>query len=138
MALGERVYSINHFKTESIVELTWLPGTQGMTDQDFKEDLCVFAEAALQHRANCLIIDMRQFMGRPSAEVGAWRDDVIVPKYEKAGVKKMPGFGPACLATRWGKAPLINNATLRRAIKRSIGAWRAANPLGREFAGAEA
>jgi len=38
MALGERVYSINHFKTESIVELTWLPGTQGMTDQDFKED----------------------------------------------------------------------------------------------------
>ena len=52
MALGERVYSINHFKTESIVELTWLPGTQGMTD------LCVFAEAALQHRAKCLIIDM--------------------------------------------------------------------------------
>ena len=58
MALGERVYSINHFKTESIVELTWLPGTQGMTDQEFKEDLCVFAEAALQHRAKCLIIDM--------------------------------------------------------------------------------
>ena len=138
MALGERVYSINHFKTESIVELTWLPGTQGMTDQDFKEDLCVFAEAALQHRAKCLIIDMRQFMGRPSAEVGAWRDDVIVPKYEKAGVKKSPGFGPACLAMRWGKAPLINNATLRRVMKRSIGAWRAANPLEQEFAGAEA
>ena len=138
MALGERVYSINHFKTESIVELTWLPGTQGMTGQDFKEDFCVFAEAALQHRAKCLIIDMRQFMGRPSAEVGAWRDDVIVPKYEKAGLKKSPRFGPACLATRWGKAPLINNATLRRAMKRSIGAWRAANPLGREFAGAEA
>ena len=39
MALGAGVYSINHFKTESLVELTWLPGTQGMTDQDFKEDL---------------------------------------------------------------------------------------------------
>jgi len=63
---------------------------------------------------------------------------VIVPKYEKAGVKKSLGFGPACLAKRWGEAPLINNATLRRAMKRSIGAWRAANPLEREFAGAEA
>ena len=40
MALGAGVYSINHFKTESLVELTWLPGTQGMTDQDFKERLC--------------------------------------------------------------------------------------------------
>jgi hypothetical protein len=85
MALSDRVYSINHFKPESIVELTWLPGTQGMTDQDFKEDLSVFAEAALQHRAKCLFIDMRQFMGRPSEEVGTWRDDVIVPKYEQAG-----------------------------------------------------
>src|SRR5215467_14053441 len=87
MALGQRVYSINHFKTESIVELTWLPGTQGMTDHDFKEDLCVFAEAALQHRAKRLIIDMRQFMGRPSAEIGTWHDDVIVPKYERLALK---------------------------------------------------
>src|SRR6516162_1264232 len=120
MALGERVYSINHFKTESIVELTWLPGTQGMTDQDFKEDLCVFAEAALQHRAKCLIIDMRQFMGRPSAEVGAWRDDVIVPKYEKAGVKKIAWIWPGVSGDEMGEAPLINNATLRRVMKRSI------------------
>lgn len=102
MTLSERVYSIDHFKTESIVELTWLPGTQGMTDQDFKEDLCVFAEAALQHRAKCLIIDMRQFMGRPSAEVGAWRDDVIVPKYEKAGVKKIAWIWPGMSADEEG------------------------------------
>jgi hypothetical protein len=30
-----------------------------MTDQDFKEALCVFAEGALPHRAKRLIIDMR-------------------------------------------------------------------------------
>jgi hypothetical protein len=58
---------------------------------------------ALQHRARCLIIDMRQFMARPSAEVGAWRDEVIVPKYEKAGVKKIawvwPGVSPDEMAT---------------------------------------
>jgi len=102
MTLSERVYSINYFKTESIVELTWLPGTQGMTDQDFKEGLNVFAEAALQHRAKNLIIDMRQFMGRPSAEVGAWRDDVIVPKYEKAGFKKIAWIWPGMSADEAG------------------------------------
>jgi len=102
MTLSERVYSINYFKAESIVELTWLPGTQGMTDQDFKEGLNVFAEAALQHRAKNLIIDMRQFMGRPSAEVGAWRDDVIVPKYEKAGVKKIAWIWPGMSADEAG------------------------------------
>ena len=59
MTLAEHFYSINCFKPERLVELTWLPGTQEMTDQDFKEALCVFAEGALQHRAKRLIIDMR-------------------------------------------------------------------------------
>jgi hypothetical protein len=39
-------------------------------------------------------IDMRQFMSQPSAEVGTWRDEVIVPKYEKAGVKKIAWVWP--------------------------------------------
>ena len=60
MTVAERFYSINYFKSEKLVELTWLPGTREMTDQDFKEALCVFAEGALQHRASRLIIDMRQ------------------------------------------------------------------------------
>ena len=54
MTLAGGYYSINYFKPESLVELTWLPGTQDMTDQDFKESLCVFAEGALQHRAKRL------------------------------------------------------------------------------------
>jgi hypothetical protein len=102
MALAEPVYSISYFKTERLAELTWLPGTQQMTDQDFKEALLVFAEGALQHRAERLVIDMRQFMARPSAEVGAWRDDVIVPKYEKPGVKKIAWVWPGVDADEMG------------------------------------
>src|SRR5215469_279830 len=127
MALAERVYSISYFKTERLVELTWLPGTQQMTDQDFKEALCVFAEGALQHRASRLIIDMRQFMARPSAEVGVWRDELIVPKYEKAGVKRSPGFGPACPPTRRARVRAISSATLKRVMRQSIGALRPAD-----------
>ena len=39
MTVAERFYSINYFKSEKLVELTWLPGTREMTDQDFKEAL---------------------------------------------------------------------------------------------------
>ena len=102
MTLAERFYSINYFKPERLVELTWLPGTQEMTDRDFKEALCVFAEGALQHRAKRIIIDMRQFMSQPSAEVGAWRDEVIVPKYEKAGVKKIAWVWPGVSSDETG------------------------------------
>ena len=102
MTLAEHFYSINYFKTERLVELTWLPGTREMTDQDFKEALCVFAEGALQHRAKRLIIDMRQFMSQPSAEIGTWRDEVIVPKYEKAGVRKIAWVWPGVSADEMG------------------------------------
>jgi hypothetical protein len=103
MKLAGGYYSINYFKTEGLVELTWLPGTQDMTDQDFKQSLCVFTEGALQPRAKRLIIDMRQFKGRPTAEVGAWRDDVIVPKYEKAGVKKIAWIWPGVSGDEMGE-----------------------------------
>ncbi len=65
--------------------LTWLAGTDGMTDQDFKETLETFAESALQHRAERLIIDMLVFKHRPSAEILAWRDDVTVGKLSSTG-----------------------------------------------------
>ena len=65
-----------------------------MTDQDFKEALEVFAEGALQHHAERLMIDMTEFRGRPGAAVLTWRDEVIVPKYNRAGVKKIAWVWP--------------------------------------------
>jgi len=106
MILRDALYSIDYYKTERLVQLTWLPGTQQLTDQDFREALSVFAEGAIQHHAERLIIDVRQFMQRPSAQVLAWRDEVIVPKYEQAGVKKLawiwPGVPPDEMGTGAG------------------------------------
>ena len=94
MIKGAPMYSISYHKLERLVRLTWLAGTEGMTDQDFKETLEAFAESALQHSAQRLLIDVREFKHRPSAEVLAWRDEVIVPKYNKAGVKKIAWVWP--------------------------------------------
>lgn len=87
-------YSISYYKPQRMVRLTWLLGTTAMTDQDFKGALEAFAESILQHSAQRLIVDMREFRHRPSAEVLAWRDDVIVSKYNKAGVMKVAWVWP--------------------------------------------
>jgi hypothetical protein len=84
---GAPMYSISYHKPERLVRLTWLAGTAGMTDQDFKETLEALAESVLQHRAQRLVIDVSEFKHHPSAEVLAWRDDVTVGKYNRAGVK---------------------------------------------------
>ena len=92
--LTDPMYSLSYHKRDKFLRLTWLSGTEGMTDQDFKESLEVFAEGALQHHASRLMIDMREFRGRPSAEILAWRDDVTVPKYICAGTKKIAWLWP--------------------------------------------
>lgn len=93
------MYSMTYHKPQHLVRLTWLAGTAGMTDQDFKETVETFAESALQHKARGLLIDVREFKHRPSPEIAAWRDEVVVPKYNRAGVKKIawvwPGNAPS-------------------------------------------
>jgi len=94
MTLSQPLYSTCYYKTPGLFELIWLPGTRELTDQDFRGALSVFAAGALEHHTPNLIVDMRQFMSRPSAQVLAWRDEVIVPKYTQAGVKKIAWIWP--------------------------------------------
>jgi len=88
------MYSVSYYKPQSLVRLDWLAGTAGMTDEDFKGALDTFAEGILQHRPKRLVVDMREFKYRPSPEALAWRDDVIVSKYNKAGVQKVAWIWP--------------------------------------------
>jgi len=94
MSLSKPQYSITYRGPEKVVELTWLPETQSMTDQDFKDGILAFADCALQHSARRLIIDMREFRYRPSTEAQVLREEIVVPKYVKAGVKKIAWIWP--------------------------------------------
>jgi hypothetical protein len=88
------MYSITYHKPESLARLTWLAGTEGMTDEDFRETLEVFAESARQHEAKRLIIDVREFKHRPSPAILAWRDQVTVRKYNQGGAKRQAWIWP--------------------------------------------
>ena len=92
--IKDPMYSMIYHKPEHLVRLKWLAGTAAMTDQDFKETLEVFADTAIQHGAKRLLIDVLEFKHRPSAEVQKFRDEVTVPKYNKAGVKRIAWVWP--------------------------------------------
>jgi hypothetical protein len=94
MKISDPMYAITWHKAEKLLRLTWLEGTDGMTDEDFRDVLEVFADGAIYHKAARLVIDVRQFKFRPSREVLAWRDKVTVPKYNKAGTKRQAWIWP--------------------------------------------
>lgn len=120
------MYSINYHKPERLARLTWLAGTQGITDQDFKETLEAFAESAVQHRAERLVIDVREFKHPPSAEILAWLDDVTVGKHNQAGVKRLAWVGRATprATCRPAKRPGTRIVTARPKPRHSPGSWR--------------
>jgi hypothetical protein len=98
MKTTDPMYSMTWHKPDKLLRLTWLGGTEGMTDEDFRETLEVFADSAMQHKATRLVIDVRQFKHRPSKEILAWRDQVTVKKYNEAGVKRQAWIWPGDLS----------------------------------------
>jgi hypothetical protein len=94
MKMTKPMYTITWQKAEKLLRLTWLEGTEGMTDEDFRQTLDVFADGAIHHGATGLLIDVRQFKHRPSKEILAWRDNVTVAKYNKAGAKRQAWIWP--------------------------------------------
>ena len=71
-----------------MLELKWLEESSSMTDEDFKAWLDRFSAEAEARRQPYLVINVRQFRHRPGAEIAPWRDEHVIPRYNRAGVKK--------------------------------------------------
>ena len=79
------------FELESepgILRFLWTEKTAHMTDEDFKRALSLYAHYAAKHRTSSLLVDVRNFHHKLGPEIGKWRSEVLVPRYEAAGVKK--------------------------------------------------
>src|SRR5262245_49573644 len=70
-----------------ILRFLWTEKTANMSDEDFKRALSLYADYASKYRATALLVDIRNFRHKPGPEVGKWRGEVLVPRYEAAGVK---------------------------------------------------
>ncbi len=82
-------------KQRSILELQWLDTSREMSDEDFKTWLSRFAGEAEARRPSFLMIDIRRFGHRPGEGFASWRDQHVVPRYNRAGVIKFAMLVPA-------------------------------------------
>ena len=79
----------------NILELRWFAETESMTDDDYMRWLERYAAAAEQYHVPFTLIDTRAFQHHPGAHMGPWREEHIIPQYNRAGVKKFAFLLPA-------------------------------------------
>jgi hypothetical protein len=82
------LFSFELDSDSSILRFHWTEKTANMTDEDFKRALLLYADYAEKHSARGLLVDVRNFQHQLAPETSKWRDEVVAPKYAKAGVKK--------------------------------------------------
>lgn len=84
----DRFGAIFYDVAKQILELRWFAETENMTDDGFKEWLGRYASAAEQHHVPFALIDTQLFKHHPPADFMPWRDEHIIPQYNRAGIKK--------------------------------------------------
>src|SRR5579863_9531363 len=101
----DRFGVMSYDDTTGVLELRWLEGTEAMTDDDFMRWLERYAASAEQHHASFLVIDTRAFKHHPGAHTEPWREEHIIPGYNRAGVKKLAFLLPTGTAPTTEPAP---------------------------------
>ena len=82
------LYTFTYDPQRRVIEFVWTAETANMQIHDYQEALHNFAGFAFDNPTTGLLVDVREFRFRPSTDLGNWRDQVISPRYVKAGVKK--------------------------------------------------
>ena len=83
-----------------LVTFRWTTETEKMQVHDYQEAIHNFAGFALDNSARGLLVDLREFRYQPPASLGYWRDEVVSPRYVKAGVKKLAYIAPPAMLER--------------------------------------
>ena len=76
------------------IALAWREATSGMTDEEFKAELMIFATHVEHKRAPAILVDVSEFRHRPAPDVQQWRVKNISSRYNAAGVKRFAFLFP--------------------------------------------
>ena len=101
----DRFGLISYHDARNVLELRWFSETETMTDDDYMGWLERYAAAAEQYHITFALIDTRAFKHHPGAHTGPWRDEHIIPRYNRAGVKKFAFLLPAGAAPKTEPMP---------------------------------
>jgi len=86
--------TITFHSEENVLELEWFEGSANMTDDDFMRSMQRYAGLAQERRTPNMLVDVTRFRHSPGDEVGLWRDQQIIPRYNAAGVRKFAFLVP--------------------------------------------
>ena len=101
----DRFGVMSYDDASGVLELRWFAETEAMTDDDYMQWLERYAASAEQHRVPFILIDTRTFKHHPGAHTGPWREEHIIPQYNRAGVKKFAFLLPPGAAPETEPAP---------------------------------
>lgn len=88
------LYRFNLSSENRILEFEWTQKTATMTAEDFQEALHNFCGFALEHRPPGLLVDVQAFRFQMTPQLGQWREEVISPRYVKAGTRRFAYLVP--------------------------------------------
>ena len=89
MKLQETDYwTIDYDADRGVTSLLWTEATEDMTDDDFKDALECLAGVAEDKRSPRVMVDIRTFRFPVGADIGPWREQTIVPRYNNAGIER--------------------------------------------------
>lgn len=71
-----------------IISIKWKEATASMTDENFKDELFLFAGYVEQKKAPGILVDICEFRHKMSPTVREWRVRNISSRYNAAGVQR--------------------------------------------------
>lgn len=78
-----------------IIGIKWKQATSSMTDDNFKDELGLFAAHVEQQKAPLILVDVCGFRHKMGPAVQEWRVNNISPRYNAAGVQRFAFLLPA-------------------------------------------
>jgi len=87
-------YTFTYDPQKKIITFLWTTATEIMEMPDYQEALHNVAGFARDYPTQGLLVDVREFRYKPTPDLGNWRDEVISPRYVRAGVKKFAYVAP--------------------------------------------
>lgn len=91
---------------ENCVEIRWFDASRDMSGDDFNEFLSTFAGHVEALNRSGALVDAVQFKMDMSRMSAAWRDEHIIPRYNRAGLKRFAFLVPDGMPAI-GKEPAV-------------------------------
>ncbi|WP_375560524.1 hypothetical protein ACE193_22980 [Bernardetia sp. OM2101] len=90
MIVYESVFlRLEFFKDDSLIEVTWLPATENITDEEYKEELLNYLNFALELKPKRAIMNSQSLLFTASPTIQEWTDQTIITPSTEVGLTKV-------------------------------------------------